>query len=457
MGNLSTAHTSRLRMKTWILVLLVGVASAQHAVPGDLEPLDDIDEKEFEEYFHLDPVDDPEEFEKRSKALKENEKEIKKINDEYENGDITWFDGMNEFADLTEDEFLEEKTGATSNITMGRGVLDPLPEERVDQESERYFEQLRLNRASVPSSYSSKRLGLVSPIKNQLQCGSCVSFSTIAAVETCFKKLTNVFGDYSEQQLVDCGYKKNNANGCNGAPPHAYAKWLGDNKIGLAHESQYPYLNQRPKLYCPANLPVYNQGARITGSYYTYSGDEELMKQLVYQHGAVISTIKSQGPFQDYKGGIFAGCPPGKSIDHAITVVGYGRERGVDYWLVKNSWGRNWGEQGYFRIKRGVNMCGIGRSMSVVKCSRSSAPTNRPLTTKKPCLDNYSNCKDLAKTSCYQPKIASSCAKSCGLCPGMRPARSYTCYNKYSNCASMRPYCHQTKIASGCKMACGKC
>merc|ERR1711973_719941 len=223
MGNLSTAHTSRLRMKTWILVLLVGVASAQHAVPGDLEPLDDIDEKEFEEYFHLDPVDDPEEFEKRSKALKENEKEIKKIN----------------------------------------------------EESERYFADVRLNRASVPASYSSKRLGLVSPVKNQFQCGSCVSFSTIAAVETCFKKITNKFGDYSEQQLVDCGYKKNNANGCNGAPPHAYAKWLGDNKVGLAHESQYPYLNKNPKLYCPANLPVYNQGARVSGSYYTYNGAEE--------------------------------------------------------------------------------------------------------------------------------------------------------------------------------------
>merc|ERR1712142_1169997 len=75
-------------------------------------------------------------------------------------------------------------------------------------------------------------------------------------VETCFKKLTGVFGDYSEQQFVDCGYGQNGANGCNGASPHAYAKWAGDRNDGLAHESSYPYLNTKPNLYCPKNLPA---------------------------------------------------------------------------------------------------------------------------------------------------------------------------------------------------------
>merc|ERR1711973_269230 len=437
--------------------LFFGICRAQHAVPGDLDPLDDIDEAEFEEYFHLDPVEDPEELKKRSEALKKNEEEIKKINEEYEKGEKTWFDGINEFADLTKEEFIKEKTGVISNITFGRGLLEPSPEERVHEESERYFDEIRYNRAYIPRLYSSKSMGLVSPVKNQLQCGSCVSFATIATVETCFKKLTNVFGDYSEQQLVDCGYRQNGANGCNGAPPHAYAKWAGDTQLGLAHESQYPYLNQNPKLYCPANIPVYNQGARISGSYYTYQGDEELMKKLVYEHGAVVSTIKSEGPFQDYKGGIFAGCPAGDAVDHVITVVGYGTERGVDYWLVKNSWSETWGEQGYFRIKRGVNMCGIGRSMAVVKCSRTSGSTDPPLTTKKPCMNKFSNCDDLARTSCYQSHIAEGCPKACGLCDGMTPARSYTCYDKYSNCNEMRPYCNQANIATGCKKSCNLC
>merc|ERR1711872_460958 len=114
-------------------------------------------------------------------------------------------------------------------------------------------------------------------------CGSCVAFATMNTVETCFKKLTGVFGDYAEQQFVDCAYGQNGANGCNGAYPHAYAKWAGDRDDGLAHESSYPYLNTKPKLTCPANLPVYNQGAKVSGSYYTYKGDEDLMKKLVFE------------------------------------------------------------------------------------------------------------------------------------------------------------------------------
>ena len=141
-----------------------------------------------------------------------------------------------------QDEFESEKTGAQipSRRSFGRGLLEPLPEERVDPRSERYFNRFRYSRAAAPAAYSSVDLGLVSPVKNQVilepftlfregpstpspvkslqisniltmcprqkQCGSCVAFSNMALVETCFKKVTGVFGDYAEQQFVDCGY-----------------------------------------------------------------------------------------------------------------------------------------------------------------------------------------------------------------------------------------------------------
>ena len=183
------------------------------------------------------------------------------------------------------------------------------------------------------------------------------------------------------------------------------------------------------------------------------------MKQMVYEHGAVVGAVRSAGPFQEYQGGIFGGCPDtaANEVDHAITVVGYGTDNGQDYWLIKNSWGPNWGENGFIRLKRGVNMCGIGRSITTVSCEKVAGPTDAPLTTVKPCNDRFGNCADMARTACYQPHIAEGCPVSCGLCPGMTPARSYTCYNKFTNCNSMVGYCDQQNIKGNCKITCGAC
>merc|ERR1719481_163866 len=237
----------------------------------DLDPEDELNEDQFEEYFHLDPVTDPEEHERREEALKENEALIKENNDQYLHGNRTWWDAVNEFADLPADEFLSEKTGDSDEVLYGRGLLEPAEEDRIDEESERYFDTFRYSRASVPDSYSSVDKGFVNQVKNQRQCGSCVAFANMALIETCFKKTSGVFGDYSEQQLVDCGYGQNGANGCDGAPSYSYIKLVADTGLELTHESSYPYLNKEPRLTCPNTTP-YRVGAKVTGSYYTYSG-----------------------------------------------------------------------------------------------------------------------------------------------------------------------------------------
>ena len=311
----------------------------------------------------------------------------------------------------------------------------------------------------------------------------------MAMIETCFKKLTGVFGDYSEQEFIDCGYRKNGAWGCNGAMLWSYVKTWADEQKSLTHESMYPYLKDKPKLTCPNNLESYNQGAKITNYYYTYEGDEEILKKLVVEHGAVTAGVRSVGPFQYYSGGIFAGCTSNYD-DHAVTVVGYGTENGVDYWLIKNSWGPDWGEQGYIRLKRGVGMCGIGRVLAAVSCGNVDGPTDGPLTTTKPCVDKYWSCPEIAKTNCHG--FTEHCPKSCGLCDGMTPhasntcwddwnicakiaknhcylygnrcciscglgegmtpAASNTCYDKYTNCADLCDW-----IPNDCKKSCGKC
>ena len=111
-------------------------------------------------------------------------------------------------------------------------------------------------------------------------------------------------------------------------------KWVVEKvETGLLQEAVYPYSNAQPSLTCPTNLPPYSQGAQVTDYYYTYSGDEETLAKLVFQHGAVVTSVNADGPFQSYGGGVFSGCTE-NTTNHAVTVVGFGE----DFWLIKNSW-----------------------------------------------------------------------------------------------------------------------
>ena len=153
----------------------------------------------------------------------------------------------------------------------------------------------------------------------------------------------------------------------------------------------------------------------------------------------------------------------GQRQDHAVTVVGYGTENGVDYWVVKNSWGTSWGEKGYIRVKRGVKMCGIGSILVTVSCAKgsSSATTSKPITTtttaapatdSADCKDTFDNCPDLAKSHCWDEFIKAECKKSCGLCKGMTPAASNTCYDMFDNCSQLCDW-----VPNECKKSCNKC
>jgi len=355
----------------------------------------DMDEAEFEEFFHLVRVTDPEEFAKKQKALKASEEEIKQVNKDFADGKKTWFDHLNDFSNLPKDEFIKEKTG----------LVEPSPEEKEKSSSTAHFERYKRN--TVPDEYNAVTEGLISPVKSQGGCGSCAAFAAMATVETCFKKITGVFGDYSEQQMVDCAYgDKNGAWGCGGAYPHAYNKWAGDNKVEFASEDDYPYTARLGT--CPSEITPLNQGAKINGSYFTYSGNEELLKKVVYENGAALVAIHVNGGLQSYGGGIYSGCPANVGINHGVVVVGYGTENGKDYWLFKNSWGTWWGDQGYGKLERGVNMCAIGPVIATTKCIKTEETSE--------CSDIYDQCDDYAPYLCWFFWVKENCQKSCGQC-----------------------------------------
>merc|ERR1712234_6623 len=182
-------NKSNMRLSLIAGVVVFGLCQAAPGGSGNL----DMDEKQFEEFFHLEPVQDAKELKRRQGALSQQEKEIKTVNAEYKKGESSFFEALNEFSDLPEDEFREQKTGM--HVDFGTGMLQPLPEQRVDEASEMYFDQFRYSRTSVPDSYNAIWDGVVSPIKNQGKCGSCVAFASMSSIEACFKKVTGVTAD----------------------------------------------------------------------------------------------------------------------------------------------------------------------------------------------------------------------------------------------------------------------
>ncbi len=219
----------------------------------------------------------------------------------------------------------------------------------------------------------------MSPVKNQGNCGSCSAFASIAAIEVCFNKNAAKAGekfDLSEQELLDCTAGQGEFGGCDGNPINSFFEWATTTpeEHPLAIRSAYPYVASTTKGNCPIGaLPEdkFVRDVQVNMTMYTYSGTEELLKTLVYEHGAAVVSVHAGGFENDISPGqVYEGCKPedGKHRDHAVAVVGYGDGDQGPYWLIKNSWGTRWGDGGYIMMRRGVEMCGIGTHIAVVNC-----------------------------------------------------------------------------------------
>lgn len=178
-----------------------------------------------------------------------------------------------------------------------------------------------------------------------------ISFFQAGAIESHLAIKTKTLKSYSEQQLVDC--VKNN-HGCNGGWPSNAFGYVAKNGINL--EKDYPYENANKT--CRYNK-MKEQG-HVKSYVNVRAGDEKKLKEAVGLYGPVTICIAIKG-FQFYKQGVFyeKDCPKDKA-EHAVLVVGYGSQSGSDYWIVKNSWGQNWGEKGYIKMARNKdNLCGV--------------------------------------------------------------------------------------------------
>lgn len=213
---------------------------------------------------------------------------------------------------------------------------------------------------------------VLGPIKDQhingTPCGSCWAFSAVSIMEISSALATGVVVSGSEQQLIDCDHKYD--RGCSGGGWLNAIQYTIRNK-GITEEDKYPYTGKDGA--CNKTLAHEKHALRVTSWEDVPYSNETAMAQALTMRPIIVAICV--GPALDdwhaYKGGIFdAPCcekPSEITLDHGIVVVGYGEEGGVPYWVLKNSWGATWGEQGFMRIRRNHGPHG--------KCALASFPT----------------------------------------------------------------------------------
>ncbi|OCT66468.1 cathepsin S [Xenopus laevis] len=288
---------------------------------------------------------DAEEERARRTIWEETLKFITVHNLEHSLGLHTYEVGMNHLGDMTMEEF-------TATMSGFQASDDPVPNVMyVSQEG-----------VSPPEAIDWRKKNYVTEVMDQGDCQSCYAFSALGALEGQWKKKSGKLVSLSAQNLVDCSQNEGN-NGCNRGTmvnSYEYIKHHGVNT-----NISYPYEGREGRCRFNANNVV----ARCSGYVAIPIGSEEKLKQAVGTIGPVAVAIDSNHlEFRQYKKGVYTNKKCDDTYlgqDHAVLVVGYGREDGEDYWLVKNSHGIDFGDKGYIKMRRNHhNHCGIANHAS---------------------------------------------------------------------------------------------
>jgi len=262
--------------------------------------------------------------------------------------------GITKFSDMTPEEFENQmltRTGRTSKDlpqadfkTCAAGTRLP---ELCDQ-------------SNNVTSWDWRDYGAVTGVKDQGQCGSCWSFGTTGDLEGTWFLAGNKLISLSEQQLVSCDKTDAACNG--GLQENAFDYIIRTG--GIQSEADYPYTSGTGRVAsCAVNSTKFVANMKIWVQVSDSPSGESKIADYLVKNGPVTIGINAN-PMQDYIRGIDN--PTVCSVinlNHAVLIVGFGTEAGTDYWLIKNSWGTVWGEQGYYRIVRGQDKCGLARDV----------------------------------------------------------------------------------------------
>ena len=245
---------------------------------------------------------------------------------------------------------------------VGLMGLEP-PSEQDRRKSEEILRQRQgagspLTRLNEPANFDWRNLhgqNYVTPVRDQSDCGSCWAFGALASLEASANAYYNnpkLGLDLSEQDLVSCFH----GSGCSGASASQieslFSQYL--TKTGVAAESCFPY--QSENAICSIKCQGWEERGWAAESYADIDLSIDAIKAALMQYGPVEAGMRVYSDLKAYSGGIYIPQGTDTGYAHAVTIVGFGSYDGIDYWIVKNSWGPDWGEDGFFRIKMGECM-----------------------------------------------------------------------------------------------------
>jgi C1A family cysteine protease len=294
--------------------------------------------------------------------------------------------GANEFADMTEAEFkvrhnaqahyaredakrrVRERRGA-HGVGAGERAAPVIPAE------------------GAAKNVDWRKKGAVTAVKNQGQCGSCWSFSTTGNVEGQWALAGNTLTSLSEQMFVSCDTIDQGCEG--GLMDNAFTWAVTENKGHLVTEASYPYVSGGGDVpACALSNGTAVVGATITGHHDLPKNEAQMAAWGAT--GGPISIAIDATSWQTYTGGILTDCTA-NAIDHGVLIVGFNLDYSTPYWIIKNSWGADWGEDGYIRLAFGTNQCLITSypTSSLVAggpTAAPSVPTPAPAKTPAPAV-----------------------------------------------------------------------
>ncbi|XP_050370643.1 senescence-specific cysteine protease SAG12-like [Argentina anserina] len=335
-----------------VIFIVLGILASQATSLASYKTISQLADK-HEQWMakHGRKYPDSKEKERRFAIFKKNVEFVEKFNNE---GNTTYTLSVNKFSDMTNEEFLRHHAGfkmraGTSSTTSSEDVLSSDKSGR------------NTSSHPIPARIDWREHGAVTPIKDQgPKCGACWAFTAVAAVEGITKIKTGKLISLSEQQLVDCDV---NNHGCEPSDIDVALEYIQHNG-GITQENNYPYRGNDNK-ECNAKKAS-QHAAHITGYTTIPPGSQDLLLKAVSLQPVSVAIDIHGDAFQHFGTGVFQG-PCRDDVNHAVTIIGYGTsEDGLDYWLIKNSWGLDWGDNGYMKILRSPvvagkgDLCGLG-------------------------------------------------------------------------------------------------